>query len=423
MNTDCKSSIDNLSKYKSSNENYEAFFGLPSEVKFCRNCVISNQRPRSTVEYKKTKETAQETIDFDDKGICDACRYHEVKEKEIDWAAREKSLVELLNSHRRNDAGYDVIVPGSGGKDSAYTSHVLKYKYGMNPLTVTWAPHKYTEIGWKNFENWIHEGGMDNVLFTPNGRLHRYLSRQAFLNLCHPFQPFIVGQRIVGPLMAEKFGVKLVMYGENQAEYGNDPKENFRPIMGRGFFSTENPNPEELVLGGRKVKDIISEGEHTLNDFTPYIPLSAEVLKHKGINVHYLGYYHKWDPQECYYYAVENTSFQANSERTEGTYSKYSSVDDKIDMFHYYTTLIKFGIGRATYDAAQEIRNKKITREEGVQLVRKYDQEFPKKYFKEFLKYISLNEDEFYGVIDGFRSPHLWAREKGEWVLRHTVWH
>ena len=97
--------------------------------------------------------------------------------------------------------------------------------------------------------------------------------------------------------------------------------------------------------------------------------------------MHYLGFYLKWDPQECYYYAVENTGFEANPERTPGTYSKYSSIDDKIDMFHYFTTLIKFGIGRATYDAAQEIRNGKITREEGVHLVQKYDQEFPEKIF------------------------------------------
>jgi N-acetyl sugar amidotransferase len=421
MKVDRNSSLTDLSGFSNDKENPEVLFGLPKHVKFCRKCVISNQRPSSSVEYKKTKEARQETIGFDDKGVCDACRYHEVKEKQIDWNLREGALVELLNSHRRNDGGYDVIVPGSGGKDSAYTSHVLKYKYGMNPLTVTWAPHKYTEIGWKNFENWIHVGGMDNILFTPNGRLHRYLTRQAFLNLLHPFQPFIVGQRIIGPLMAEKFGVKLVMYGENQAEYGNNPKDNLKPTMDRKFFSTGNP--EEMVLGGRMVKDIISEGEYVLNDFTPYIPLSAEALEKRGVEVHYLGYYHKWDPQECYYYAVENTDFQANSERTEGTYSKYSSIDDQIDMFHYYTTLIKFGIGRATYDAVQETRNEKITREEAVQLVRKYDQEFPEKYFKEFLEYISLTEEEFQGAVDKFRSPHLWAHEGGEWKLRHAVWH
>ena len=64
-----------------------------------------------------------------------------------------------------------------------------------------------------------------------------------------------------------------------------------------------------------------------------------------------------------------------------GTYSKYSSIDDKIDCFHYYTMFIKFGIGRASFDASQEIRNGKITREEGINLVKKYDSEFPKKYF------------------------------------------
>ncbi len=398
----------------------KAFYGLPEEVLFCKHCVISNQRPSSTVEFKHTKNEKKATIGFGEDGVCDACRYHEVKAKQIDWDKRERSLIALLDKHRRSDGGYDIVVPGSGGKDSAYTAHVLKYKYGMNPLTVTWAPHKYTEIGWKNFENWLHVGGLDNILFTPNGRLHRYLTRQAFLNLLHPFQPFIVGQRIIGPLMAAKFGVKLVMYGENQAEYGNNPNENYTPTMDRKFFSTSDPM--DMVLGGMPVREIIEKTEFTLNDFAPYIPPDADFLESKGVEVHYLGYYLKWDPQECYYYAVENTGFQANDERTEGTYSKYSSIDDRIDMFHYYTTLAKFGIGRATYDAAQEIRNGKITREEGVQLVKRYDQEFPKKYFKDFLEYISLSEEDFHRTVDRFRSPHLWDQVNGEWKLRHAVW-
>ncbi|MCC6992040.1 MAG: N-acetyl sugar amidotransferase [Acidobacteria bacterium] len=409
-----------LSRFAAGRTDPEALYGLPQRVMFCRHCVISNQRPSSTVEYRKTRSTKQDTIGFDDDGVCDACRYQEVKAGQINWKQREAALMELLARHRRKDGGYDVIVPGSGGKDSAFTSHLLKYKYGMNPLTVTWAPHKYTQIGWKNFENWVHVGGLDNILFTPNGRLHRYLTRQAFLNLLHPFQPFIVGQRIIGPLMAARFGVPLVMYGENQAEYGNNPDENYRPTMDRKFFSVQDPG--EMVLGGKSIKDIMAETSFTINDFAPYIPPPAQFLEDKGVEVHYLGYYVKWDPQECYYYATENTGFQANSERTEGTYSKYSSIDDQIDMFHYYTTLAKFGIGRATYDAAQEIRNGKITREEGVRLVKKYDQEFPSKYFREFLEYISLTEEEFHATVDRFRSPHLWVAENGRWRLRHSVW-
>lgn len=397
----------------------EAFYGLPSEVVFCRKCVISNQRPSSTVEFKHKADEKKATIGFDEDGVCDACRYHEIKDARIDWKKREDQLVALLDKFRRTDGGYDVVVPGSGGKDSAFTSHMLKYRYGMNPLTVTWAPHLYTDIGWKNFEAWTHVGGHDNLLFTPNGKLHRLLTSLAFKNLLHPFQPFIVGQRIIGPAIAAKFDIPLVMYGENQAEYGNNPDDNYVPTMDRKFFSTQDPL--EMRLGGVPVADIIRDHGFTINDFAPYIPPSAEQLEKKNIEVHYLGYYLKWDPQECYYYAVENTGFQANSERTPGTYSKYSSIDDKIDMFHYFTTLIKFGIGRATYDAAQEIRNGKITRSEGVHLVRKYDQEFPAKYYGDFLDYVDMTDPEFWETVDRFRSPHLWEKSGNGWQLRHVV--
>ena len=400
---------------------YKSLFGLPEEVLYCNSCVISNQRPKSTVEFKHISSDKKDTISFGQDGLCDACSYNKKKEENIDWVLREKKLVELLDQHRSKDHSYDVVVPGSGGKDSAYTSHVLKYKYGMNPLTVTWAPHLYTDIGWKNFTNWSHIGGHDNILFTPNGRLHRYLTLQAFNNLLHPFQPFIVGQRIIGPSIAKKFGIKLVMYGENQAEYGNNSEENHQPFMDKSFFSSIKPY--DSCLGGVSIRDILNSTNFTLSDFQPYIPTDLNSLNASNINVYYLGYYIKWDPQECYYYAVENTGFEPNSERTPGTYSKYSSIDDKIDMFHYYTTLIKFGIGRATYDAAQEIRNQKITREEGVYLVKKFDQEFPIKYFDDFLSYINITQEQFWKTIDRFRSPHLWKRDENDhWALRKPIW-
>ena len=397
----------------------EAYYGLPPKVEFCRHCVISNQRPSSTVEFKSGVEQKKEVIHFDDEGVCCACRYHATKDEGIDWEAREAALWKLCDQYRRSDGRYDVIVPGSGGKDSAFTAHILKYKYGMNPLTVTWSPHLYTEIGWQNFTNWMHEGGLDNILYTPNGKLHRLLTSLAFRNLLHPFQPFILGQRIIGPAMASRFGVELVMYGENQAEYGNKVEENHIPTMNEDFFSCEDPL--DLMMGGVAVRDIVDEHGFTLGDFAPYVPPKLETLKANNVIVHYLGYYLKWDPQECYYYAVENTGFQSNTERTEGSYSKYSSIDDKTDPFHYYTTLIKFGLGRSSYDAAQEIRNGKITREEGVHLVSRFDQEFPSKYFEEFLEYIDMSRREFFETVDRFRSPHLWEKTENGWKLRHTV--
>ena len=395
------------------------FFGLPEQIKFCSKCVISNQRPSSTVEFKSKHNDLKKVIEYSEENICSACAYNEQKMKNINWQERDEKLRELCDKHRRNNGDYDVIVPGSGGKDSAYTAHILKYKYGMNPLTVTWAPHLYTNIGWENFTNWMHVGGLDNILYTPNGKLHRLLTKLAFKNLLHPFQPFIVGQRIIGPSIAKKFGVDLVMYGENQAEYGNKIEENKSPKMDDTFFSAEDF--ENIRLGGEKIIDIIDEYGFTKSDFKPYVPLTSYEIKNSNIEVHYLGYYLKWDPQECFYYAVDNTGFKANTERTQGSYSKYSSIDDKIDPFHYYTTYIKFGIGRATYDAAQEIRNDKITREEGIQLVKKYDHEFPDKYFNEFLDYIDITEEEFWKIIDKNRSPHLWKKVDGKWEIKKTI--
>jgi len=396
----------------------EAYFGLPNEVKFCKKCVISNQRPSSTIEFKNEQGVKKKVINFNEDGVCSACLYHIEKETGIDWEDRERKLKSLLSEFRSDDGSYDVIVPGSGGKDSAFTSHILKHKYRMNPLTVTWAPHLYTDIGWKNMQEWTHTGGLDNILYTPNGVLHKEMTKNAFHNLLHPFQPFIVGQRIIGPAMAKKFGVKLVMYGENQAEYGNSIEENSNPIMNMDFYSPVDAL--DMKFGGVSMQEYIEAGKFTKNDFAPYIAPDKNHLIDNGVEVHYLGYYLKWDPQECYYYSAENTGFQANLLRTEGTYSKYSSIDDKIDPFHYFTTLIKFGIGRCTYDAAQEVRNDKITREEACYLVEKYDTEFPSMYFKEFLEYIDTSENEFWKVVDKHRSPHIWKKVDGIWKLRHT---
>ncbi len=397
----------------------EVKYGLPREVKFCKRCVISNQRPSSTVEFKSGVKEKKETISFNEEGICSACQFSELKHTEIDWNLREKELWALCDANRSTDGSYDCVVPGSGGKDSAFTAHILKTKFKMNPLTVTWSPHAYTDIGWKNLQSWI-ESGFDNILFTPNGKVHRLLTKLAFKNLLHPFQPFITGQRFIGPKIAALRNIKLVFYGENQAEYGNNIKENDKPTMNMKFFT--QVNRVGMKLGGVSVNELVEKHGLSWSDLEAYMPPSEESLKAADVEVHYLGYYLKWDPQECFYYAVEHTGFESNTERTEGSYSKYSSIDDKIDPFHYYTTLLKFGIGRATYDAAQEIRNKKITREEGVALVKKFDLEFPKKYFDFFLEYVGITEEEFWEIVEHFRSPHLWKKVDGEWVLRHPVW-
>ncbi|MBT5399308.1 N-acetyl sugar amidotransferase [bacterium] len=398
-------------------EKLKAYYGLPEKIKFCIKCSISNQRPNSAVEMKN-KNKDKKTIAFNEEGVCSACSFNSDK-KSIDWKEREKKLFELLEPYRSEDGSYDVLVPSSGGKDSAFAAHVLKYKYKMNPLAITWAPNMFTRAGWNNFNSLTRVGGVDSFLYTPNGKLHRYLTKLAFKNLGHPFQPFVHGQKVVGPKMAQKFGIKLIMYGENQAEYGNPLEGNKDPFMKPDFFTIDNPL--DMILGGEKVEEIINNTEFTLNDFAPYIPPTPEEIQESDVKVTFLGYFEKWDPQECYYYSVDNTGFMPSYERSIGTYSRYTEIDDKIVPFHFYMTYIKFGIGRATYDSAQEVRNGKITRNEALHLVSKFDGEFPEKYLKEFCEYIGITEEDFYEIVDSFRSPHLWGKSRGVWKLRHTA--
>jgi len=369
-------------------------------------------------EFTHVQATRHQTLAIGEDGICDACRYAEQKEN-IDWKKREEELLKLLDRFRRNDGEYDCLVPGSGGKDSALAAHVLKYKYGMHPLTCTWPPITYTEVGWKNFRNWIDVGGLNNITYNYNGKVHRLLTRLAIENLLHPFQPFILGQKNLAPKLAIKFNIPLVFYGENEAEYGNPIADNATSLRDRSYFGAKNL--EEMYLGGVSVRELKEKYGLTQHDIMPYLPADYHDLEKSKIEVNYLGYYIKWTPQESYYYAVENTGFQANPSRTEGTYSKYNSLDDRIDGLHYYTTFIKFGLGRASYDASQEIRNKHLTREEGVALVRRFDGEFPVKYFQEVMDFIGMSPERFHELCDRFRSPHLWKKEKRDWKLRHQV--
>ena len=285
----------------------------------------------------------------------------------------------------------------------------------MHPLTVTWAPHVYTDIGWKNFQAFI-DSGFDNILGTPNGLLHRELTRYAFEKIGDPFQPFIYGQKAFPLQMAVKYKIPLIMYGENgEVEYGGDEKNEDRPshnLTGdllNHYFS--GVTPEELC-----------DYKYSKTDLQAYYPPEQELMEEIGVECHFYGYYKKWIPQENFYYSVEHTGFEVNSDgRSESTYSKYASLDDRLDGFHFYLAYIKFGIGRATSDAAHEIRDGHITREEGVALVRRFAGEFPEKYFKEFLEYIDISEEKFWEIIDSFRPPHLWKKINGEWKIKYQV--
>jgi hypothetical protein len=245
------------------------------------------------------------------------------------------------------------------------------------------------------------------------------------------------GQKALAPKMALLFNIPLVFYGENEAEYGNPIGDTETAKRDWSYFTAEDQS--KIYLGGVSVSELKAQFGVDQNDLQPYLPADPNQIADKHVEVHYLGYYLKWHPQACYYYAVEHGNFEASPERTPGTYSKYNSIDDRIDDLHYFTTGIKFGIGRASYDAAQEIRSGDITRDEGVALVKRFDHEFPERFAAELFNYLSLPEKEFpeaskmfeqpimdrayfNALTDQFRSPHLWYYEDGSWQLRKTSW-
>jgi N-acetyl sugar amidotransferase len=374
-------------------------YKLPLNVVFCKKCTVSNQRPR---------------IVFDESGVCSACNFAEYKRTQINWEEREAELKELCNKHRKSNGEYDVIVPCSGGKDGSFVAHMLKYKYGMNPLCATWAPLKATVLGRKNLDAFI-SSGFNHILGTPNPVVTRKLTNLAFKHLGDPFQPFIYGQTNFPLHIAVKHKVQLIMYGENgEVEYGGDMKNAFRPTR-------DIEDHDSHYFSGLPPEFWLDHGL-SMADLYPFIAPKYEEIKRNKTEIHFFGYYKYWDPQENYYYCKDNTGFEPNTERSEGTYSKYASLDDQIDGFHYYLAYIKFGIGRATSDTAHEIRDGKISREEGIALVRRYDHEFPKKYYQEFLDYCSITDEQVHVIIDSWRSEHLWKKVNDEWILRKPIW-
>ena len=397
----------------------KSFYGLSKKVIFCKKTLISNQQPGSAIEFNHNIRSKKKTLKIDKKGISESWYYSRIKKK-INFKEREKKLLRLLEKHRGKYGEFDCVVPGSGGKDSCYAAHILKYKYGMNPLTVTWPPILYTDYGFKNFKNWLSVGKFKNISASRDEKTMIALTKLSILNLLHPFQTFMLGQKIFPVKIALKYKIPLVFYGENEAEHGaGSLAENYISLRRKSFFTYQNIN--KLYLAGIPLNELSSTYSLKKKNLDIFLPPPVKALDNVSLDVHYLGYYINWIPQETFYYAVENCGFRPRPFRTQGTYIKYISIDDKIDDLHYYTTFIKFGIGRASYDVSQELRNDHLSVEEGKKLIKKYDGEFPDKYFTESMKYLNINKNYFHKLCNRFRSPHLWKKVKSKWHLRHTA--
>tara|TARA_B110000483_G_scaffold120069_1_gene145005 strand:- start:10108 stop:11325 length:1218 start_codon:yes stop_codon:yes gene_type:complete len=389
-------------------------FGLPKNVVHCKRCLMTNQKPFSTNESKSKIDSKKDSLVFNQEGVCAACIYNDEK-KNINWEERELLLEEMLSKHRKTNGSYDCIISGSGGKDSQFQAHILKNKYNMHPLTVTYSPIIYTDVGTRNLRNWINVGGFDNYLFSPNGQVTSILTKEAFTNLLHPIQPFKFGIKTFAAKMAIKHEIDLIIYGEPYAEYGSsekkqtdDAKYDLDWLVNDNEINIAGLSPNELKKKYQWIQDY---------DLNPYIPLKSKDIEESNLSVEFLGWYLKWDPQEIYYYAAKKSGFEVDDQRTDSTYGRYTGTDDKFEWLHFYCQYIKFGIGRCRFDASQEIRNGHITREEGILLCRKFEGNIPDRYLKDCFEFMNIDEKDAWHIIDKFRPDHLWEKRNGEWDL------
>ncbi len=381
------------------------------KIIFCKKCVNSSLRPR---------------LKFDKNGVCYSCLYSIKKHQKINWKKREQELLYLLDKHRSKNGKHDIIVPSSGGKDSGYVAHILKHKYGMNPLAVSWAPGLYTKIGWLNLMAFCKK--IDTFIYVPNRELHSKLSRIAFEEFGDIFQPWQYGMEAYPQKIAIKFNIPLVMYGENQwVEYsgGHLDEEGGENTLIRRKLNQNlrvKSGVDKLIQIGIK-KKIFNKNylkkNMLVDDYR--LPSENEASANKTKS-YFFSYFKKWIPHQNYYYAAENCGLNCDIERTEGTFTKYASLDDKLDEIYYYFQYLKFGFGRCTSDASCEIRDGYISRKEGVNLVKLYDGEFPLRYLKDSLEYMKMNRKQFDKIVEKFRNKYIWKKNKfKKWELRHKV--
>ncbi len=369
-------------------------------MQYCKKCLTPNTRPR---------------VAFDNNGVCNACNYAEhMKNRIIDWQARENELKKLINEHRRNDGYWDCIIPWSGGKDSTANAIKLKTEYGMNPLLVTFNPLMPTEVGEHN-RHILLEYGFDSIYINTNAKVSRHLARRFFIERGNPKVHWDAG--VNSPLIriAANYKIPLVFYSEHgETEYGGN-KLHDKSDMIRDFA--------EVIENGigddprNWVDDVVSE-----KDLNHYIYPDLEDVQKAGVKAVYMSYFFKWDQWSNYEYVKKHIDFKESPcGRSEGTFTRHDSLDDKIDDLYYYMQYVKFGFGRAIRDASRMIQNGHLDREEGLELCRKYDGEFPRRHLKEVLEYLSLTEAEFDAIVDRHRNKELWHLDNGRWKLRNLL--
>jgi len=360
-------------------------------MKYCKKCLYPDTKPQ---------------LVFNDDGICSACTNRKTKES-IDWDKKREEFVKILDKYSSKDSSnYDCIIPVSGGKDSTYQTYVMKEKFGLNPLVVNFHPLDQTNIGKKNLES-LKKIGVDCIEFSPNPNVYQKLARFGLSELGDFQWPEHIGIFTVPVQIAVKYKIPLIIWGENpQLEYGQPTDINKDTILDRewneknGGYFLDKIKPEHMTKYGFEV-----------NDLKPYLYPSDDEIKKVGVTGVFLGTYIKWDIFKQLEF-VKTLGFSENDEIREGTYDRWENLDVYFSVFHDYFKFLKYGFGRTTDHVSIEIRYGKMTREKGIELIKKHEGKIPQKYLKEFLNAATITMNEFEEICDKFTSKELFQTDQ-----------
>ena len=350
---------------------------------------------------------------FSSDGVCNACTNHDAR-NEIDWKAREKELAEILKKHRSADGSHwDCLIPVSGGKDS--TAMTLKMlSLDMNPLCVTSTTCDLTEIGRKNIEN-IKNLGVDYIEFSPNPITRRKLNYIGLTQVGDISWPEHVGIFTIPVRAAVQYKVPLIIWGENsQNEYGGPASATKSKTLDRRWLE------EFGGLLGLRVSDLPGMEKIEEKHLIPYAYPDDSDLERVGVTGLFLGHYFPWDGYANAQLAKEH-GFTAYHGTVEGSIFDYENLDNYQTGIHDYFKFLKFGFGRATDITCLHIRRNRLSRKEGLELVKKHDGKFPWSYLgkplEKILKPLDMSIDEFIEVCDRFTNKKLFVTdEKGNLV-------
>lgn len=366
---------------------------------YCKRCVMPDTKP---------------DLHLDDEGICNACRSYE-RRTQVDWAARAKELPAVLERYRKRDgSNWDCIVPVSGGKDSTYQV-VRMLQLGLNPLCVTSHTCDLSDLGRRNLEN-LRQLGVDHVEMSPNPLVRAKLNRVGLTQVGDISWPEHVGIFTIPVRAAVQFNVPLIVWGENsQNEYGGPAAAADNNTLNRRWLE------EFGGLLGLRVSDLVGMDGLEARHLIPYSYPSDEELARVGVTGLFLGYYLPWDGLSNALIAQSN-GFISYDKVVEGSMVNYENLDNHQTGIHDYFKFLKFGFGRATDLACLHIRRGRLTRQDGLDAVRRLDGRFPWEYLgkslQDILAPLEMSVDEFTRICDTFTNKKIFKRDAKGGLLK-----